>query len=260
MVTNVGTRWRNRFADRAHQVDEVLTIADGLPTEGWVLLGEGDEDLVGRAKAVGRALVQGRSPGLPSYRPPLHGPDGARFGVTFPGGESALAAVKTISDEILSDVELAISAATLLGTRPYDITAALQDYTPTATRMEIWRSPVGVTMVRDVASPDPMAVSSAVRTARRLAASGGRTVVVLAEPAPSWEGTAVELAEALHAEGADEVCAVATGHHEHVAEALAGLGPGPRPGCSQTSRSCAPTCCRPWSTGTCAWCNRPPGH
>lgn len=228
VVTNVGTRWRNRFVDRAHQVEEILGIAAGLPVQGWVLLGEGDDDLVARAAAAGQALVQGRSPGLPSYRPAVHGPDGARFGVTFPTGESALATVKTVSDEILGDVELAISAATLLGARPYDITAALHDYTPTATRMEIWRSPVGVTLVRDVATPDPMAVSSAVRTARRLAGRTGRTVVVLAQPSPSWEGTAPELAEALHVEGADEVCALSAGHYESTAAALARLGPAPQ--------------------------------
>lgn len=228
VVTNVGTRWRNRFRDRAHQIEEILAIADGLPPQGWALLGDDDDDLAQAAAARGPVFVQGRSPALPSYRLPVHGPDGARFGVTFPGGEGALATVRTVSDEILADVQLAISAACLLGAEPYDVTAALHEYAPTATRTEIWRSPSGITLVRDVATPDPMAVASALRTARRLGRGEGRTIVVLAEPSAVWEASARELAQALQAEGADEACAIRAPSHELTATALAEDAAGPQ--------------------------------
>lgn len=225
VVTNIGTRWRYRFRDRAHQVSEVLSMARAVP--GWALLGEQGPDLVSASRGRGVTYVQGLSEELPAYRPALHGPQGARFGVTFPSGESALASVKTVSDEILSDVQLALSAAYLLGAPPYELTAALHDYSPTATRMEIWRSPQGVTVVRDVATPDPIAVASALRAARRLARQGGRTVVVLAEPGPAWDQAAPGLAQALQAEGAEEVCALAAPAHSLTALALEELGAGP---------------------------------
>lgn len=226
VLTNVGTRWRNRFADRSHQVYEMLAIAGNLPAHGWVLSGDGSADVLEAAAAHGRALAQRQSADLPSYGPAAHGPDGARFETFFPGGETVLATVRTASDEILADVQLAVSAAWLLGSQPASLAAALQDYTPTATRMEIWRSPVGITLVRDVATPDPLAVSSALRTARRLAGHDGRTLVVLAQPTPGWESAAVGLAGALSSEGADEICAVAAAPHARTAAALAELDHG----------------------------------
>lgn len=226
VVTNIGTRWRNRFSSRAQQVDEIVGIAATLPERGWALSGESTADIMEAAASYGKAMAQHVSEGLPRFGPSAHGPDGARFEVSFPAPthERVLATVRTASDEIVADVQLAVSAAWLLGARPAALAAGLQDYTPTATRMEIWRSPVGITLVRDVATPDPMAVGSALRTARRLAGRDGRTVVVLAEPAQGWRETAHDLAQVLQAEGVDEVCALAPPPRSAAEAALAEIG------------------------------------
>src|SRR5205085_11626461 len=147
---------------------------------GWSLLGQSDDDLVAAARRVAaRVLVQQHDPELPrSERIAVGTPGLAELLVHVVDGPPVVARVQTPSDEILGDVELAISAAALLGLRPTDLQAALEHYVPTSTRMEIWRSPNGVTLVRDVATPDPMAVSSALRAARRLVGRDGRLYVL----------------------------------------------------------------------------------
>ncbi len=133
--------------------------------------------------------------------------------------------MQTPSDEILGDVELAVSAASMLGIGAADLRAALEHYVPTSTRMEIWRSPSGVTLVRDVATPDPMAVGSAVRAARRLVARGGHLSVLLAAPATPWAPEVVsDLARTLIDERVDHVFGVRGADVEAVAHALDDLG------------------------------------
>ena len=221
VVTNVGMRWRNRFGDRNHQISELVSMGAGMGAGGWLLLGQDDEDLVSAAQSVGPTFVQHRSDGLPTYGLAAHEPGEAPLEITFPTGERATANLHTPSDDILADLELAMSAAHLLGITAEQIRAALQDYTPTATRMEMWRSPSGVTLVRDVATPDPIAVGSAVRAARSLARHGGRTAVVLAEPTDAWEDDAATgLAKALDVEGADDVYAVSSASHRRTAATL----------------------------------------
>lgn len=221
VLTNVGTRWRYRFADREQQIRELLAIAEEVPTDGWILLGQDDDDLQAAAALLPGARtvhVQGASGALPGFTRLTQHPGPAEIEITYPGSSGPVdgVSVQTPSDEILGDVELAVSAAWLLGIDADAIGDALRDYTPTSTRMEIWRSPSGVTLVRDVATPDPIAVSSAVRTAQRLTKQGGRTIVVLSQPGPEhapglpWDrDAAVGLAHALVAEHVDEVFGLA---------------------------------------------------
>jgi len=233
VLTNVGLRWRSRFRGRAAQVEEIVSVAGpvrGAPgwrqpgAVGWVLVGEGTDDLVAAVERRSRALVHNGSGELPRYLPAERSVGGARFEVEFPSGYAATVAVRAPSDEILADAQLAMSAAYLLGRPPSAIVAAMAGYTPTATRLEIWRSPDGVTLVRDVATPDPITVASGVRTARRLTGASARTVVVLAEPDAEWADHAADLAAALLGEGADEVCAVRAAAHLLVKAAFDGSG------------------------------------
>jgi alanine racemase len=221
VLTNAGTRWRRRFEDRAGQLAELLAVTARGRTR-WILLGQGDEDVVRAAQDTGAVThVHGRSPELPRFGPPVHGTRGVRVEVAFPGGPRADVSLRTPSDEILADLELAASAASLLGADPQVVLDALADHTPASTRTEIWRSPGGVVLVRDVATPDPLAVASAARTARRLTRAGGRSVVVLAPPTPAWEpGAGERLARALDAEQVDEVVAVRAPQLEELAATL----------------------------------------
>jgi alanine racemase len=210
VVTNVGRRWRDRFEDRAHQLREMLSIARELPEGGRVLLGEPEGDLVAAAQEVAATvLLQGVSAELPSFRRGTGDPHTWVLEIRFPGGEERRVSLRSPSEELVEDVQVAISAAFVLGAGADDVAAALDGYTPTATRREIWRSPSGVTLVRDVATPDPIAVASSVRAARRLTRQGGRTVVVLGQAAGTLDhDTALELGKTLVEEGADEVLTV----------------------------------------------------
>lgn len=226
ILTNVGTRWRYRFTGREQQVEELLSVAGGLPDDGWVLLGQDDQDLRAAAKRfTNHVAVQGAPDGdvaLPQYvRRSVNGPEPSVVEVSFPDGSSATVSLRTPSEEILADVELAASAAWLLGVDSTAVARTLQEYTPPATRMEIWRSPTGVTLIRDVATPDPIAVSSAVRTAKRLANARGRTIVVLNQVSQHWDpDAATDLAHALVTEQADEVFGISSSAPEAVAAVI----------------------------------------
>lgn len=107
--------------------------------------------------------------------------------VLFPGGpgggpgERRLSLrVRTRAAEIVEDIMLAIGAATLLGVPAEAIGESLRDYAPPPTRLEVWRSPAGVTLVNDLVSADPISVRAALRTASELAPRGGRKVFAFA--------------------------------------------------------------------------------
>jgi Alr-MurF fusion protein len=212
VVTNVGTRWRYRFANRQEQIGELLQIATELPSDGWVFLGQDDADLTVAVESIKCSRIFTRSSAeLPRFDRESQASSPASRQVTFPNGETGNISARSPSEEIIGDVELAISAAWLLGVSHSEIVATMKDYILTSTRMEMWRSPSGVTLVRDMATPDPIAVSSAVRAAKRLTRRGGRTIVVLKQPTPPWDiEVAAGLATALNAEGVDEVYELAT--------------------------------------------------
>jgi alanine racemase len=216
VLTNVGTRWRYRFVDRERQIEELLYIGSALPPDGWLLLGQDDQEIrAAAADLISVVFTQGESAEVPRfYRGRREGATG-EVEVAFPSQpNSSTVSIRTPSDEIMSDVELAVSAAWLLGVDAPSIVSALDEYTPTSTRMEIWRSPSGVILIRDIATPDPMAVSSALRAAKRLTGQGGRTVVVLAEPSPQWDREAsLELARTLVAERVDELLSLVPSNH-----------------------------------------------
>lgn len=229
ILTNVGTRWRYHFTDRAHQLRELLTAASALPAGGRLLLGEPAEDLVAAAGGTsGTVLLHRQSSALPGFARERQDPRSTWLDVSFPSGEAGRILVGTASEELLRDVELAISAAWMLGVEGGAILSELSEYTPTATRREIWRSPSGVTLVREVATPDPISLASAVRAARSLTRLSGRTVVVVA---PSAGGRADEAArrvrETLVDEGADEMLTVEPGSSAGAdGRAPPGRGPG----------------------------------
>src|SRR6202034_3946348 len=98
----------------------------------------------------------------------------------FPSGRLLRLRVRTRSAEIVEDVMLAVGAASLLGVPEDAIAESLRDYAPPPTRLEVWRSPAGVTLVNDLVSADPLSVRAALRTASELAPRGGRKVFVFA--------------------------------------------------------------------------------
>jgi Alr-MurF fusion protein len=212
VMTNLGARWRSRFDDRDHQAREMLASCANLSADGWLLLGERDERIAAIAAGTspGRLLTRGEIGTLPAFVESRYANDGLVVDASFPDGTSGTLSVRTPSEEILADIELAMGAAWLLGADASSLRAAANDYKPTSTRMEIWRSPSGVTLIRDVATPDPIAVGAGIRAAKRIAGTQGRTVVVLADSLELVDERAVEqLAQVLSAERVDEVYAPA---------------------------------------------------
>ncbi len=226
LVTNLGSRWSSHFPDRVSHATEILSMAANLGPGSWLLLGEESPELASVAVGDARRLVSGSDPDLPAFGPATRLPGGLGTDVTFPDGTSGSVFVPTPSDAVLADVRNAISAAWLLGVGPAELLEAASSYLPTSSRTEIWRSPAGVTVVREVASPDPIAIRSAVRAAARLAAPGRRTAVVLAEDLdhPSPE-SAASFAAAVVFEGATALWGLTVGSHQIVADAVRAIDP-----------------------------------
>ncbi len=227
VVTNLGSRWSSHFADRATHAAEILDMARRLRPGSWVLVGEDAPELAAAPVGAARCLVTGSAPDLPGFGPAARVPEGLGMEVAFPDGTAGVVIARTPSDAVLADVRTAITAATLLGVGGADLLEAAGAYVPTSSRTEIWRSPAGVTVVRDVATPDPIALRSAVRAAVRLAGPGRRTAVVLTETLdhPSRESAAA-FAAAVVSEGASALWGLAVPSHRVVAEAASTLGPG----------------------------------
>ncbi|HEX4109988.1 MAG TPA: alanine racemase [Solirubrobacteraceae bacterium] len=227
VMTNLGSRWRAGFRDRAHHARELLSIAAGVGPDGWLLLGEDDVlDALGDDELPGcpRLVLGGAGAPLPGFGTPRYDRVGLVVQARFPDGRSGRVCVHTPSEEILADVELAAGAAWLLGLGSEALLQAAHDYAPTSTRMEVWRSPGGITLIRDVATPDPIAVGSAIRAAKRVAGGRGRTVVVLDEHLDEVDESATHaLAHVLVSEAAASVYGVDGPARRRLASAVSEL-------------------------------------
>jgi alanine racemase len=198
ILTNVGLAHIAAFEGRAQLAREKLSLfADigapgstgtGAGPGGWLLLPDADPLLAEEAARLHCRLV--RYPGdavlprLVERRAESAASSGGgfyeRLEIQFPSGRRQSLRVRTRSAEIVEDVMLAVGAAFLLGVPEEAIAERLRDYTPPPTRLEVWRSPSGVTLVNDLVSADPISVRAALRTASELAPRGGRKVFVFA--------------------------------------------------------------------------------
>jgi alanine racemase len=162
---------------------------------------------------------------LPVFKILDSDPKGTLVHVSFPDGTSRSISIQTPFEEILMDVEIALAASWLLDVGPTEAMLALTDYTPTATRMEVWQSPDGWTVVRDVATTDALTFDAALRTSLRLRRASGRLGVVLSDPYGSCsEDRLGALGRTLAMSGADSLWALGYGAHRKIAEALQGTG------------------------------------
>jgi Alr-MurF fusion protein len=230
VLTNLGTRWQSRFPSQAQQAQELMLIGRHLDPDGWLLVGQDDPQLHALAgRLLARRLVSNCSADLPRFSVVERDRASRLVEITFPNAAPTTARIQTGSEETLADVELALSAAWLLGVPQEHLLATLESYKPPLTRMEIWRSPQGVTLVRDIATPDPLAMTAAIRAARQNGRRDSRLKVVLAEPLSRWEGRlGAALAPVLLAEGVDAICGLETPFYRALATAASsprGAGP-----------------------------------
>jgi len=180
ILTNIGFAHIASFGSRDAIANEKADLFRSIPESGWLLVPSEERvmdrhisSLACRVYRFGRASQE-----LPFVEHYQFVNDGTRLTMRFPSGDSVTLNISTPSREIVSDVEIAASAAYLLGVSADSIAGALTDYTPSGTRMEIWRSPAGFTLINDTCSSDPLSVKSALKTLASLKQDGGRKIFV----------------------------------------------------------------------------------
>lgn len=173
LLTNVGLSHIANFRDQDHLAREKLSLF--AEARGWVLL---PPDPRVRSLAAGLPGEVRWSDEVAPWGEGLAATAaGARLTLRFEGGERHEIQVHTRAPELVDDMLLAARAATLLGVDAATIASALDGHAPPPTRLEVWRSPGGVTLVNDALSSDPLSVRAALRATASLA-SGGRKLFV----------------------------------------------------------------------------------
>src|SRR5262249_21069739 len=168
------------FGSRDAISAEKTKLFHGIPECGWVLIPSDERVLDQHINSLTCRVYRfgQRSAELPFVEHYRFVNDGMRLVMRFPSGDSATMTVSTPSREIVSDIEIAASAAYLLGAGADSIASVLADYAPSSTRMEIWRSPAGFTLINDTCSSDPLSVKSALKSLASLKQDGGRKIFV----------------------------------------------------------------------------------
>ena len=180
ILTNIGMAHMASFGSRDIIAEEKMKLFKNIPSEGW-LLAPKDCDLI--------------EPLLDSLNCQV---------VRFPASQLSCLPAQLLSPEIAADLQISAHAASLLGVSGDEITTALSTHEPANTRSEIWRSPIGITLINDSCSSDPISVQSALRTLAQVKGEKDRGIFVF--------GGMCELGESEQEE------------HKQIGEMAAGLG------------------------------------
>ncbi len=181
ILTNIGMAHLANFGTREAIAREKMSLFTELPNSGWLLLPAHEPTVMSYAKQL-RCPVHhvGGSHQVLSMTAVSFTEDGQLLQLGTRGAEPRNVHVSTRSAEIISDLYSAATAAYLLGMSVGEIAAALDGYTPTATRMELWSSPGGIRLINDAYSSDPISVRAALRSATMSAGRGGRRIFAFA--------------------------------------------------------------------------------
>jgi Alr-MurF fusion protein len=181
ILTNIGLAHFAAFGSREAIAQEKMKLFRRLPQDGWLLLPAKEPILDSAAQAIQCPIHRvGGQPQVFSLTAVSLSNDGLALELSVPSQGARSAIVKTRSPEIIADLHFAASAALLLGANLAEIASALDGYSPTATRMELWSSPQGIRIINDGYSSDPISVHAALRSAAFGASSGGRKVFAFA--------------------------------------------------------------------------------
>lgn len=183
ILTNIGQAHIAAFGNRYKIAEEKLKLFENIKSDGWVLIPAGDPRDPVIDKAISRLTCKIYRFGQPSDSLPFIKnseitKEGIRLSVHFPNGEIIKAPFSTPSQEIISDIDIAICAAYLLGINTETIENALTNYIPGTTRMEIWKSPAGFMLINDSCSSDPISVRAALNTLASIKQDGGKRIFV----------------------------------------------------------------------------------
>ena len=227
VFTNLGTRHASSFPGPEAHARELLSIAGAGP-RGWLVIGDPQPVVRGVAEDLAtRSYYRGDSTVIPAFTILESDPRSTLARVSFPGAADGHVVIQTPFEEILMDVEVALAAAWLLGVDPATALQALTDYVPTETRMEVWQSPEGWTVVRDVATTDAVTLGTALQVSRRLARQSGRFSVVLSDPLGSCKPETVHaLGRTLGNSRVDSLWALECASHREIGATLTAMGSG----------------------------------
>jgi alanine racemase len=165
ILTNIGLAHISAFSgDRAELAKEKFQLFHNI-TRGDVVVPVGDPVVTAEAVTL-RCRVhhfgeRGDLPFIESHDPTR---DGIRVHLRYPNSEIATFLVRTPSVENARTVAIAAAAASLLGVGAKKAESALDGWEPGSTRMEMWRSPSGITIINDSCSADPLSVRVAIDT------------------------------------------------------------------------------------------------
>jgi alanine racemase len=225
VLTNLGTRHASNFPDPETHAREFVSIMDGQPG-GWLMAGDAQAAVQAAAgRLSSRVCYRGDSSSVPVFKIMDSDPTSTFVHAGFPDGTSRSVAIQTPFEEILMDVEIALAASWLLGSEPDAAVRALVDYVPTETRMEVWQSPEGWTVVRDVATTDALTLGTALRVSGRLRRAAGRLGVVLSDDfEPCSDERLQALGRTLAMSDADSVWGLEHGSHAKIGKFLRAAG------------------------------------
>ena len=182
LLTNIGLAHVAGFGSRTVTAAEKLSLFNTAQLS-WLILPP-DEPLIDahRGRLSCALHDHGRAP-LPQVIRQQDRPDGAFITVSFPDGSQHGVHIGVRAPPLIADLEAAMGAAWLLcqdGTvsiTAAEIVARIEGFSPGPTRMEVWRTPDGVTIINDAHSSDPISVQAALRAVggegRRVFVFGG---------------------------------------------------------------------------------------
>jgi alanine racemase len=181
ILTNIGLAHFAAFGSREAIAREKMGLFERIPEEGWLLLPAAEPTVDAPAQRIKCRIHRvGDKHQELSLRPVSLSDEGQLLELSIPEQGSRSVLVKTRSPEIITDLHYAAYAAHLLGVPLEEIAAALDNYAPTSTRMELWSSPQGIRIINDGYSSDPISVHAALRSATLGAPRNGRKMFAFA--------------------------------------------------------------------------------
>jgi alanine racemase len=181
ILTNIGLAHVAAFGNRESIAQEKMKLFERIPQDGWLLLPSHEPVLDAPAKKIECTIHRiGGQDQLLSLKPVSLSADGQVLELSVSSQGNRSVTVKTRSPEIITDLHFAATAAHLLGVPLEEIAAAMENYAPTSTRMELWSSPQGIRIINDGYSSDPLSVHAALRSATLGASRSGRKMFAFA--------------------------------------------------------------------------------
>ncbi|HWO00246.1 MAG TPA: alanine racemase [Blastocatellia bacterium] len=180
LITNIGFGHISSFGSRSAIAEEKVKLFHRIPKNGWLLVPKEESILTKALESLECRIYRFGLPSedLPYIENRRVTNNGIQLIIRFPSDDRISLTVNTPSLEIVSDVEMAVCASYLLGVKPEAVQDALSEYAPGNTRMEIWKSPIGFTLINDSCSSDPLSVRAALKSLGAIKAERGRRVFV----------------------------------------------------------------------------------